>query len=399
MLGGARRSPAARRAACPVPGSGTGGRADLPGRARLPLLPRLLPHVPDTMRRIPRGGRTRLRPPRRRRRASCSPRPAARNELIAAGARAGVARGPRGRSSRFLFELTTALGIPPHEHALLVERLLTLLTSCDERRYQQWELQSWWEFVGAEQRSEALRKFLADGLTRTLVAARAREISARTGGLILAAAAVRPHARRRPRRPRARRAHERGVDRPVGRPPARPGRRPAPGRAGRRASTVRSGRIAGVTTPAARHGDRRLLRRGAAGRGAAAARLAARCARRAAARRARPARDAVDERDPVLPRSRRAARARPRDLHRLRVGADVDLAGAVLGRARPRALRRRAREGDPLGRRLGLGAPGRAYRQGRRCVHAARRSAPRSGASSPTTSTTGPARARRARTC
>ena len=29
-------------------------------------------------------------------------------------------------------------------------------------------------------------KFLADGLTRTLVAARAREISARTGGLILA---------------------------------------------------------------------------------------------------------------------------------------------------------------------------------------------------------------------
>ena len=39
---------------------------------------------------------------------------------------------------------------------------------------------------GAEQRSEAFRKFLAEGLTRTLVAARAREISARTGGLILA---------------------------------------------------------------------------------------------------------------------------------------------------------------------------------------------------------------------
>ena len=38
----------------------------------------------------------------------------------------------------------------------------------------------------AEERSPAFRKFLADGLTRTLVAARAREISARTGGLILA---------------------------------------------------------------------------------------------------------------------------------------------------------------------------------------------------------------------
>src|SRR4249920_1249086 len=67
-----------------------------------------------------------------------------------------------------------------------MERLLTLLTSCDERRYEQWEQQSWWEFVGVERRSVAFQKFLADGLTRTLVAARAREISACTGGLILA---------------------------------------------------------------------------------------------------------------------------------------------------------------------------------------------------------------------
>ena len=68
-----------------------------------------------------------------------------------------------------------------------MDRLLTLLTSCDERRYEQWELQSWWVFVDAEQRSRRRSsKFLAEGLTRTLVAARAREISARTGGLILA---------------------------------------------------------------------------------------------------------------------------------------------------------------------------------------------------------------------
>ena len=60
-----------------------------------------------------------------------------------------------------------------------------MLASCDERRYGQWEHQSWWEFSGAEQRSAAYGKFLADGLTRTLVAARAREMSARTGGLIL----------------------------------------------------------------------------------------------------------------------------------------------------------------------------------------------------------------------
>jgi uncharacterized protein with NAD-binding domain and iron-sulfur cluster len=108
-----------------------------------------------------------------------------RNEIIA-GAHLPESLEDLAVLSRFLLEVMTALGIPPHEHAWLVERLLTLLTSCDERRYEQWELQSWWRYVRAEERSVAFRKFLADGLTRTLVAARAQEISARTGGLILA---------------------------------------------------------------------------------------------------------------------------------------------------------------------------------------------------------------------
>ena len=87
--------------------------------------------------------------------------------------------------SRFLFAAFTQLGVPPDEHAFFMERLLTLLTSCEERRFGQCELQAWWDFVDAEHRSPAFRKLLADGLTRTLVAARAREISARTGGYIL----------------------------------------------------------------------------------------------------------------------------------------------------------------------------------------------------------------------
>jgi uncharacterized protein with NAD-binding domain and iron-sulfur cluster len=86
---------------------------------------------------------------------------------------------------RFAWEFGTGAGIPPPELALFLERLLTLLTSCDERRFEQWERLSWWVYTGAERRSSAFQKFLADGLTRTLVAARAREISARTGGLIM----------------------------------------------------------------------------------------------------------------------------------------------------------------------------------------------------------------------
>src|SRR5262249_22922276 len=46
----------------------------------------------------------------------------------------------------------------------------------------EYERISWWEFVGAEGRSVAYQKFLADGITRSLVAAKARKASTRTIG-------------------------------------------------------------------------------------------------------------------------------------------------------------------------------------------------------------------------
>jgi hypothetical protein len=44
---------------------------------------------------------------------------------------------------------------------------------------------SWWDFSGANTRDTTYQNQLADGMTRTLVAARARQMSARTGGYIL----------------------------------------------------------------------------------------------------------------------------------------------------------------------------------------------------------------------
>jgi uncharacterized protein with NAD-binding domain and iron-sulfur cluster len=87
--------------------------------------------------------------------------------------------------ARFVFDAATQLGVPAVDVAWLLERLFTLLASCDARRVEQWDLESWWSYVQADTRSEAFRRYLADGLTRTLVAARAKEMSARTGGLIL----------------------------------------------------------------------------------------------------------------------------------------------------------------------------------------------------------------------
>ena len=60
-----------------------------------------------------------------------------------------------------------------------------LLCACERRRFEEYENESWWDFSGASSRSEAYGTYMADGLTRTLVAARAREMSARTGGYIL----------------------------------------------------------------------------------------------------------------------------------------------------------------------------------------------------------------------
>jgi geranylgeranyl pyrophosphate synthase/uncharacterized protein with NAD-binding domain and iron-sulfur cluster len=61
-------------------------------------------------------------------------------------------------------------------------RFWQILTSCEQRRIEEYEKISWWDFVDAENRSAAYQKFLATGFTRSLVAAKARKASARTVG-------------------------------------------------------------------------------------------------------------------------------------------------------------------------------------------------------------------------
>jgi uncharacterized protein with NAD-binding domain and iron-sulfur cluster len=180
----ARDIPGGKARSLPVPGSAAGGRRDLPAEHGFRFFPGFYQHLPDTMRRIPDGAGTVFE------NLTASTRilfaqAGGRNELIA-GAHLPESLEDLAVLSRFLYDVLTQLGIPPHEHTVLMERLLTLLTSCDERRYEQWENEAWWDFIAAERRSKAFQKWLGEGLTRTLVAARGREISARTGGLILA---------------------------------------------------------------------------------------------------------------------------------------------------------------------------------------------------------------------
>lgn len=77
------------------------------------------------------------------------------------------------------------LGVPSSELSHFIERLLTMLVSCDARRFGEYEYQSWYEFIDADSMSEAYQRYLGKGLSRSLVALNARELSSRTGGCIL----------------------------------------------------------------------------------------------------------------------------------------------------------------------------------------------------------------------
>ncbi len=179
--GGKARSMPAKGTGTP-PEPGAPDRPDLPAEHGFRFFPGFYVHVPDTMGRIPFGDNERG--------VLDNLRSSTRAEMARAGQRPLVmpARFPRSVADvRLIVQAMrhSDLGIPVRDMAHFAGRLLRLLTSCDERRYEQWEHESWWEFCGAATRSEAYQKYLATGLTRTLVAAQADKISARTGGYIL----------------------------------------------------------------------------------------------------------------------------------------------------------------------------------------------------------------------
>src|SRR3954447_11352235 len=164
---------------------GTGGRRALPGEHGFRFFPGFYRHVPDTMSRIPYGGQaqgvfdnlvtsTQVE----------IARADAENELVAP-AHFPVTPADWEATLKFALGFAGHLGIPAEDQAHFVGLLSDLLSACDARRFGEYENESWWVFADADHRSAGFQKFLADGLTRSLVAARAREMSARTGGSIL----------------------------------------------------------------------------------------------------------------------------------------------------------------------------------------------------------------------
>lgn len=179
-LGGKARS-------IPSPGTGAGGRLDLPGEHGFRFFPGFYQHIPDTMRRIPFPG---------------NPNGVFDNLVAGAGFRISMPGGPDLTAPASiaplrldvydLDSLQQSLGaafslggaIPPNELEVFMRKLVMFLTSCIERRDDEWEHQTWSQTLEADGKSQGYRDILVSALTRQLVAARPQTVSTRTIGIM-----------------------------------------------------------------------------------------------------------------------------------------------------------------------------------------------------------------------
>ena len=161
-----------------VPGSGKEGRLDLPGEHGFRFFPRFYKHIIATMEEIPVG----------------------KNKTVADNLveteRIRMARFDKpsvflpARFPRSLKELKSFLdkglgadlGLSKQDKEIFAMKLWQLMTSCSERRENEYERISWWEFMDADWHTLPYQTIFVKGLTRTLVAARAEKASTKTGG-------------------------------------------------------------------------------------------------------------------------------------------------------------------------------------------------------------------------
>ena len=165
-----------------VPNSATEGHEPLPGEHGFRFFPGFYKHITDTMRRTPFGDNKHgvfdnLVPSERVMMARFNESP-----LI------NIVNFPRS-----LADLKVAIhafvdsgtGLTKEDGDFFASKLWQLATSCYERRNEEYERIAWWDFMDADNQSDAYRQYFVGGITRTLVAAKPKKVSTKTGGDIL----------------------------------------------------------------------------------------------------------------------------------------------------------------------------------------------------------------------
>ncbi|MFQ6394701.1 FAD-dependent oxidoreductase [Nocardia sp. KC 131] len=178
-----RRALGGKARSIPVPGTGSQGRPDLPGEHGFRFFPGFYQHIPDTMRRIPFADNPNgvwnnlIGVPEAR-----FARQGGDDFRLPLGARARTAFTPEMFRETVGAAITTTLKMPAAEGLYFADRLLVFNSSCDARRFGQWEHMSWREYVGGHQRSHEFRALLSRTLTSIMVAAKEDIASVRTIG-------------------------------------------------------------------------------------------------------------------------------------------------------------------------------------------------------------------------
>lgn len=164
-----------------VPGSGKNGRKHLPGEHGFRFFPRFYKHVTATMKDIPFTGNTNgvfgnL--------VETTQIKLARFDKPPVTMPARFPKSLREFKKYLDDSLGSDLGLTQQDKSDFALKIWELLTSCDDRRKNEYERIGWWEFLDSDQHSLAYQTIFSKGLTRTLVAAKAETASTKTGGNI-----------------------------------------------------------------------------------------------------------------------------------------------------------------------------------------------------------------------
>ncbi|MEV1243953.1 FAD-dependent oxidoreductase [Nonomuraea sp. NPDC049750] len=179
-LGGKSRS-------IPVPGTGTGGRQDLPGEHGFRFFPGFYQNLPDTMSRIPYGTgsgtvRDNLVP------ASLEVIAYKGKELrVPVPGNIGGVLTPDAIRDYLRSALTAVTTVPPPQVEFFASKLVTFVTSGPRRRLGQWENMGFADFIKASIMSQEDRDLLVRLFTASLVAAQPNKANTRTMGLMFEA--------------------------------------------------------------------------------------------------------------------------------------------------------------------------------------------------------------------
>ncbi|GGK60913.1 phytoene dehydrogenase [Nocardia camponoti] len=164
-------------------GTGRDGRPDLPGEHGFRFFPGFYQNLPETMRRIPVAGNADgvwsnlLTVPEAR-----FSRRDADDVLLALPEGLLSPASPESISETIGATLSTMTKMSSQELAYFTNRLMVFNTSCDARRFGQWEHTSWHDFVHGNQRSHEFRALISRSLTSIMVAAKENLASTRTIG-------------------------------------------------------------------------------------------------------------------------------------------------------------------------------------------------------------------------